>query len=344
MNSPNHTDRFLYLDNDRVLAALERVDVLGVLARALELHAAGKVLLPAEASLYWSCPDGTRARSLALPAAVLGEGLEVGLKIINASSGNSTYGLPRASGLLVLFDPVTARIKYLMSAEHVSSARTAGVSALTIAKFAPDAESLAILGAGALARAHLSYCRDILSAVKTIRIFDLDRARAEVLATETRALFSTDTDISVRRSARDAITAAEVVIAVTTTDTPYIEHAWLHPQALVMNVSLDDCTEEVFVRSQLLLVDDWALVSNDQRRLLGRLVELGRICGPHDRASSTACRRIDGEISTFLAKPTSVRSGTVVVNPFGMGISDIALGSAIARIAESSGFGTSLPI
>src|SRR3712207_2911620 len=93
--------------------ALARLDVVAVIEAALEDHARGAATLPAESYLAWPTPNGNAARSIAMHARIPrpGQPDACGVKMINASSGNLGRGLPRASGLTLLFDPETAQVE-----------------------------------------------------------------------------------------------------------------------------------------------------------------------------------------------------------------------------------------
>lgn len=333
----------LYLDSTDVLVALDEIDELHVLRETLRRHAVGEVLLPEEAALRWEAPDGTPARSLALPAGIEGAPTTVGVKIINANPANVSRSLPRASGLLLLFDPSTARVVCVMAAGHVSSRRTAAVSALAVERFAPSARSLALIGAGPLAAAHLAVGRRVMPDLAEVRLFDLAAQRSAQLAQQASELFGEAVDVVVAPTARDAVVGADVVIAVTTTTTPYVEWDWIEPEATIVNVSLDDCHAEVLERAALLVVDDWSLVANDDHRLLGRMAGAGHVAGPGEDLDG-AIRAVDGELGSYLVDDSFVRpSGVCVVNPFGMGIGDVALGATVHEWAAAHGVGVHLP-
>lgn len=331
----------LYLDNPAVLSALAEVDELAVVRDALLRHAAGEVTLPKEAVLRWPAGPGEEARSLALPASLEGDPRRAGLKVINANPANPRRGEPRASGLLLLFDPSSARIRCVMQAEHVSSHRTAAVSALALLAFASGATSMAVIGAGPLAEAHLRRCGSVLEALTDVRVFDREPERSAALTARGRELLRPQASIRAAGSAEEAVRGADVVIPVTTTSEPYIEHDWLAPEATVVNVSLDDCHAEVFERAALLVVDDWSLVEHDDQRLLGRLARAGRVSGP-GRIGAPGGRPVDGELGSYLAREIVRPAGLCVVNPFGMGITDVALGAAVHERAAALGLGVQL--
>jgi ornithine cyclodeaminase len=339
----------LYLSSADVRSALEIVDSVETVKAALVAHAQGRTQLPLEASLRWTTPSGEAARSLALPGAVRDDVFACGIKLINASLGNAGRGLPRASGLTLLFDAETARVSVIMEGAQISAARTAAVTFLAVQALGPDkARTVAIIGAGVLARAHLELFIDRLPTCNDFRIVDLVPDRAEALALEfAAAAGSRDTALRVERTAQAAVRAADVVVPVTTATEGYIEYDWLRPGAIVVNVSLDDVLPEVVLKADRLVVDDWAIVAGDDVRLLGRMVRAGIVVGPgRSNGTSGTPRAVDAELGAVLAglAPRRERPQEIVLmNPFGLGIEDVAVATAVAATARARGLGTSIP-
>nr|MDP9295939.1 ornithine cyclodeaminase [Actinomycetota bacterium] len=146
-------DDFLYLSRKEVEFACAELDAVEVVRQALRAHASGGTCLPPESYLEWSAPRVT-ARSIAMAGFVNGQ---PGVKLISANPANVDTGLPRASGLTLLLDPDTARVRCVMDAAHISALRTAAVTQLSIELLAsPGSELVAVLGAGELARAHVT--------------------------------------------------------------------------------------------------------------------------------------------------------------------------------------------
>ena len=323
-------DRILYLAEDEVELALGRIDPVAAVVAVLAAHARGETILPDEAYLRWE-RGGEVLRSLCIPAVV---DSSPGVKIINANPANPARGLPRASGLTLLFDPETARPICVMEAARISCLRTAAVTALAAELLAVRVERLALIGAGALARCHLDLLPRRLPELREIRIYDLEPERAGALEADAHSLAICD-------SAEQAIRGAELVVPLTTTTTGYIRYEWLEPGALLVNVSLDDPLPEVVLRADKLFVDDWQLVAADDRRLLGRMLRDGSICGPE----GAGARVVDGELGELLIGARSGRSHPdeiILVNPFGLAIEDLAIARQVYQHATSVGLGTPL--
>lgn len=313
-------------------AALAAVDALEVVRDAFIAHHRRRTVLPAEACLRWQAPDGGAARSIAMHA-YLPAPPRAGIKLINGAINNPGRGIPRAMGIIALFDPLTAQITDLLPAAEISATRTAAVSTLAAQCLTRQhPKRLAILGAGFLAATHARMIPAALC-LEELVVFDIERRRAEDLVNR-----SSLPRVHVAASAEDAVQGADVVVTATTVTEPYLEFEWLAPGCVVLNVSLDDLRSEVFMRADALYVDDWTMVTADSHRQLGKLAREGRIVAPGVPPASDA-RAITAELGALFAGDAPQRSDEqqrIVVNPFGLAISDISLAAAI-RASIGSG-------
>jgi len=335
-----------YLTGDDVLAAVQHTDPVTVVSDTLLLHAEGRTTLPEEACLGWQTTGGATARSLVLPGALWGAEPALGVKIINSSLANPDRGIPRANGLIVLFDRETARPVAIMHAAHLSALRTSAYTALSVRLLGPPAPAkIAVIGAGALGQAHLRLlaprCPGAWFAVHD----HLPHRRDELVSTMT----AEGLPCRPAHTAQDAVRDAGIVITTTTTTTGYLPYGWLAPGALVAHVSLDDVLPDVVKLADLVIVDDWPLVAADGKRLAGRMYRSGELLGPggetYDVAAPTA-RRVDATLADIVSgRHPGRRSPDQIVlsNPFGMGILDVAMGAEVLRVAVGLGLGTLLP-
>ncbi|MEV8627484.1 NAD(P)-binding domain-containing protein [Streptomyces sp. NPDC051079] len=330
-----------YLDGATVAELCERIDPLEVVTEAFLGVRAGRSGVAPEAALRWTAPDGTAARSLILPARHEGN---YGSKIINACIGNVDRGLPRAAGLIVLYDPETAAPVCLMEGARISALRTAAVSLAALRAVRPlsTVDRVALLGCGRQGRTHL----DLLAArgaVKSVVAYDLSPGRAEAFAEELRASLP-GIEVETVTDPEAAVRSAPVTIAATTTTTSYVPLAWLPEGSVFVNVSLDDAAEDVLLGADHLFVDDWHLVSEDDTRLLGRLAQAGRATAPGTTAPGA--RPVDADLATLLSggytRPIGAADRTVI-NPFGMGVHDVALAARVHAAAREAGTGVLLP-
>jgi N-[(2S)-2-amino-2-carboxyethyl]-L-glutamate dehydrogenase len=339
---PASADALLYLCAAEVAELAKAIDPVEVVTSAFRALRGGRAEITPEAALRWTAADGTAARSLILPARYADA---YGCKIINACVGNPDRGLPRAHGLVVLADPDTAAPICILEGGQISALRTAAVSvaALRAVRDIGMIRHLALLGCGRQARTHL----ELLAArtrVATVTVYDTSPERAAAFARTAAALVPAAV-MTVADSARAAVHSADVCIAATTTTTPYLPLDWLPRDAVFLNVSLDDATEELLLGCGYLVVDDWELVRQDETRLLGRLALAGRVSGPGVPAPPGG-RAVDAELGTLLAdhgpEPADA-PGPVVINPFGMGVHDIAVAAHVYAAALDRPASTWLP-
>ena len=335
----------LYLCKKEVEAICRAIDSVSVMRDLFMLHGAGKTILPDEAYLAWTNANGEEVRSLNMPGCVFGRGAVAGTKIINSNPFNVLRGLPRASGLTVLYDSFSTRITCVMEAAHLSSLRTASVTCLAVELLSiKNIESIAVIGAGVLARAHVYLLARRLPGLRHILLFDLKRERAEELSRDLQSLMVPGLEIEVVSSAEAAIRQAQLIVPVTTVTSGYIQFDWLQPGALLSNVSLDDPRPEVVLKAHKVIVDDWNLVKTDKRRLIGRMYCEGSVIGP-DSSSSNGARRIDAQLGEIVAGTRAGRTSDdeiILFNPFGLAIEDVALAAEVYRVAKELGVGTLL--
>jgi ornithine cyclodeaminase/alanine dehydrogenase-like protein (mu-crystallin family) len=337
------SDGILYLTEADVAAVLPGIDAVEIMGMVHLKHAQGLTTLPAESHLRWTTPSGARARSLALAGYLDGDAPEIGIKVINGSLSNPGNGLPRASGLTLLFDPETARIRCVMEGARISSVRTAANSVLAFRTFArPSSDTLAIIGAGAIGAAHLEVALSGLPALRRIYLYDVVAERAQRLLSEREAaIHASGVRCVVVDTPEEAIRHSDWTAAATTTARPYVSWGWLRPRAVVSNVGLDDVEHEVYLNADKLLVDDWNLVCSDEFRTLGQLHRSGVVAAPGAPLDG-AHRRVDAELGGLLASEVEADravDGVVLFNPFGMAICDVALASEVERHARRQGLG-----
>lgn len=328
----------LYLSGADVDKACQEVDPVACVAQALAAHAAGEVDLPDEAVLRWEPQGGGMARTLNMPGLIGGPVPVIGTKIINASIQNPTLGLPRASGLTLLFNPVTARPEAILQAAGISALRTAAVSTLAARHLQPDvAQVLGVIGAGPIARAHVLLMTEHLQ-IDRVLVCDLVDDRAEALVKDLRDVCAPATVEHVAEP-DELVRAADIVVTATTTTTAYIRYDWLKPGSLVVNVSLDDVDEEAYLRADRLYVDDWNLVVADTQRLMGKLARADKIAAP---GGSGGGRPVTGTVGQLVSGTCPGRDDErqiVVVNPFGMAIGDLAIASRVYEVALLRNYG-----
>jgi len=335
--------QLIYLRRQDVEEICKELDPVALAKEVFRLKASGEVILPDEAYLSWKNRRGEPVRSLNMPAYVGGKFGVAGTKIINGNIENPKRGLPRASGLTLLFDEENVRVTCVMEGACVSALRTAAVSTLSISLLANGPiSSAAVIGTGVIGATHLELMAKTFGSLQRVVLFDLNRDQAESLAWKMGPL---PLSVEVASSAEEAVRSSEVVVTATTVTSGYVRYAWLKPGAVVVNVSLDDLLPEVFLKADRVFVDDWNLVRQDSRRLLGKMYREGLVADPQDTTVNLKARKIDGELCDIVVGRRPGRGSSqeiIVVNPFGLAIEDIAFASKIYEIARMRSIGTLL--
>jgi len=342
-------DTLLYLSGKDVQTVCQELDSVAIIREVFALHSGGQTILPDEAYLSWTNERGESARSLNMPGFVGGTVGAVGTKIINGNISNPQHGLPRASGLTLLYDPLTARITCILEGAYISSLRTASVTALATELLqGPDIECMAVIGAGVLAAAHINLLVQRLPRLRSIFLYDVSPERITLLRQELASTLAAHNVLfQAASTAEEAIRPAQLIVPTTTTTDGYIRYDWLQPGSLLVNISLDDPLPEVVHRADLVVVDDWNLIRNDPRRLLGRMYREGTLLGPDEPYDVTKqeVRRVDaqlGEIVTGTKTGRQRPNDIILVNPFGLSLEDVALAACIYQKARDLHLGISL--
>ncbi len=285
-------------------------------------------------------PRGEGAFAHAMPALLRGDAADgrddlLGLKWISGVPANLLADLPALTALVIVNDPQTGIPRAIMDGGPITAARTAAVSGVAIAHWAPAAPRrdgrgfrAAIVGAGAQGRGHLPVLGHVLPGAD-LAIFDREPARATDLAALAREVEGIGT-VRVAGSAREAVSTADVVLTcvsfgpvrqVMTAD-------WFAPDALVVPVDYDtSVAADVASSAAVFLVDEVAQFAASRAA--------GSFDGYPDPTATMGEALLAG-----LPRPAN---GRVVAAHLGTGLADLVFADAILRAAEASGLGIVLP-
>lgn len=155
------------------------------------------------------------------------------VKVVSLFDGNSQRGLARIQATVLLIEPDTGRLDALLDGASLTAIRTAAASgAATDLLSRPESRTLAILGAGVQARAHVEAVRAVRS-IETVKVYGPTRAKVDALIRE----FEGRPEVAVRfvaaGSASEAVTGADIVCATTTSRFPVFHDHDLLPGAHV---------------------------------------------------------------------------------------------------------------
>ncbi len=148
-----------------------------------------------------------------------------GIKTVTFKPDNPAQGLPTIQGAYLLIDNATGTPVAMMDGTELTRRRTAAASALAADYLArKDAATLAVFGAGALAR-HFVLAHASVRPVKTVHVVNRSRDKAEALVVELQALGFAAMASEPEAAAR----AADIVSCVTSSTVPLVKGAWLRP-------------------------------------------------------------------------------------------------------------------
>ena len=326
---------FLVLSQEDVVAAggLDMDACLATIEETLVLHHRGETVAPQKSALHWSDDidtDEKLGRIMAMPAFVGGSIAMAGIKWIPSVPQNPARGLPRGIGVILLSDPDTGLPVCFMDGTVVSAMRTGAVSGLAARALArPGARVVTLYGAGVQARTQLAALERSLPGLAEVRVVDPSTEQlAAFVARESEGrppLVPCD-------DPREAARGADVLVPASMAPAPFIEADWLEPGGLVLSVSSLDIAVEVVTTADLVVTDDFEHETYHPSRPLSRAREAG---GLADRdvvplgaiLAGDHPGRTDGE-------------QRIVVSPVGLGIEDVAFGTAVYRRARELGIGS----
>ena len=213
----------LMLSERDVRRLLEPDALLDALAAEFVALSAGGVSAPKRSELS---ADSAGALFL-MPAYRPGRALTT--KLVSLFHGNEALGLPGHHALICLFDAHTGVALSVMDGTYITAMRTAGTAALTTRLLArPDVRTLAIIGAGVQAHAHLAIVPHVREFTE-IRIASRRLEHAEELA-------SMDARAHVAVSIEEAVRGADVVCLCTNAAESVIQSEWLNSGTHVTSV------------------------------------------------------------------------------------------------------------
>lgn len=324
----------LVLNKLEVESLLDPDALRAAVAAALSDLSAGRASMPTRIAALVAERDALLA---AMPAYLPGAGA-LTTKLVSLFPRNTDR--PTHQAVIVAFDPETGTPAALMDGEAITAARTAAGSALATDLLArPDAATLAVLGTGVQARAHLR-------AVPRVRRFgDIvigarDAAKATALAREIAA----ETGMSVRAASyADAVRAGEVVCACTHSADPVVRREWLRPGTHINSVGYNTAGREVdgeTVAAARVVVESRAAAlapppggSND---LLWPIRD-GLIDAAHVYAEL-------GEIVSGTRPGRADASQLTLYKSVGVAVEDAAAAALVLRLARERGVGRTIEI
>jgi ornithine cyclodeaminase/alanine dehydrogenase-like protein (mu-crystallin family) len=330
--------RVLLLSHRDVLAVLTPQACAEAMAAVLTQRARGEtymplrsVMAPPEASGFMGLMPGWRGPQD-------GNAAMFALKAVCIMPGNPARGLDAHQGLVTLFDAESGQPTAILDASAITEIRTAAVTAVATGALARrDARTLAILGAGTQARAHLLALAGVLE-FERVRVYAPTEAHARALIDQAGHIRA---ELTVAASAQDALAGADVVVTATSAREPVLRRDWLKPGAHVNAVGASSPQareiDTATVAASALFCDSRESLRNEAGEFRLAITE-GLIAGQeHVRAElgevlagTAPGRRDEGELTLFRS--------------LGLAVEDLAAAECAVAAATARGLGTEVEL
>jgi len=313
----------LVLGHADITRALPMDECIEAMAAVLAAHARGELHQPLRSV---SVPPDSDGFLGLMPAHRGGARPLFSLKAVCIFPGNPARGLDAHQGTVTLFDGETGVPTAILDASAITEIRTAAVSAVATRLLArEDAKTLAILGSGVQAGAHLR-------ALRLVRDFDRVLAyspnHAERLGVE------------VAPSAQDAVRDADVVVTATNSREPVLERAWLaegaHVNAAGASAPTSRELDTATVAAAALFCDSRESLAHEAGEYRLALDE-GLIDATHTRATL-------GEVAAGLRPGRTSGREITLFRSLGLGIEDLAAAEHAVDNARRLGLGTEVEL
>jgi ornithine cyclodeaminase/alanine dehydrogenase-like protein (mu-crystallin family) len=325
----------LVLSDADVRSALELGECERAMAAALIAYSRGSAHVPLR--FIMRPPEAAGVMAL-MPAYRSDEATDdpgtFALKAICLMPGNPQRGLDAHQGTVTLFDGETGGPTAILNTSAVTEVRTAAATAAATRALArADSRVLTVLGGSVQARSHLA-------ALAGVRDWEQIRAYAPTRE-HAQALTAVVPELVVAGSAREAVAGADVVVTVTSSRRPVLEHEWLAPGAHVnaVGASTPDAWEVpvATVAAAALFCDSRESLRNEAGEFREAIAE-GAIGGDeHVRA----------EIGEVLAGDAQGRRDDAELTLFrslGIAVEDLAAARVAVARARELGIGTEVEL
>ena len=336
---PEITLSILYLNRDEVVALGGEDMTLAVrdMEKLLVLREQGEVRVPDKVSMNFGktiAEEKIYGRINAMPGFVGGDVQMAGIKWVGSNPGNLAKGLPRASAVTILNDPVTKFPLCVMDGTVISNTRTGAVGGAAVKWLAKkDARTMTIFGAGLIAEYMLEASAVGCPTLETFCVYDLVRERTEAFARKMSEKLGKT--VVAAEDGKAAAKRSDVVVTATGAASPVIDYEDLGPGALYVNFGGFECTYDTVSKADRRFVDNWQAVKHRDTSAIAKMANEGLISDSE----------VDGELGAVIAGTNPGRRNdeeVIYFNCVGMGIEDVIIAARVFRKALETGVGTML--
>ena len=269
-------------------------------------------------------------RIIAMPAYIGGNFNVAGIKWIASFPENINKGIPRAHSIVILNNADTGEPIAVINSSLLSIIRTVSVSGLIMEYYdmarKPQSFNLGIIGWGPIGQYHFKLFSDLFGD-KLSKIFLYD---IRPVINKKTIDYPDKKRIVVTNNWEDVYRNSDVFITCTVAKDRYVDKKPKNG-SLQLNISLRDYKVDVFdYFKDAIIVDDWDEVCRENTDIEIMHKEKGLDRNSIKTINDVVCRNYLEKIE---------REKSIMFNPMGMGIFDIAIGQYYYNQAMNKGVG-----
>jgi ornithine cyclodeaminase/alanine dehydrogenase-like protein (mu-crystallin family) len=250
---------------------------------------------------------------------------------VNLPDNAELRGLPTIQGVVVVSDAKDGRPLAIMESITLTGIRTAATAALAAHYGArKDSKRLAIIGCGAQARYQLEALRTMFP-LETVRVFDIDMARADAFAA---AHSKPDCTVTLASTVRVAIADVDICVTCTTSKCAVLTEDLDLKGCFVAAVGADNPEKReiapALMRRARILVDDLEACASGGD--LSHALRAGALAQDHAHADLA-------ELASHKKRGRLSPEELVIFDSSGSGVQDVATAWAAYQAAARTGIG-----
>ena len=307
--------------------------------RAFELFVAGEVIQPHKTTLKVTSKGAEQGTGLVnfLPAYVNFDGKEIySVKALGAMPSNVEKGIPRATGLITLFDSATKSPICIMDAQVISATRTGAVSLLAAKKFVrPDVQEIGLVGAGINMRTQLLGLKEAIPGLKKVKVHSRGESKVRFAVEMAER---TGLEIIPVETAREAVTNMDMIVTcLPNVSKPVVMAEDVKISGVtVFNIGCYECEDVLLKRMDRVVADIW-----EQGKHRG--VQSHAVAVKNGVILETKIEDL-APVLTDKAPGRITKDENIFFCPTGLGFEDAVVAWRIYNTALNKGIGTKLDL
>lgn len=317
------------LDYSDVRVLLRMGDAIELVERAFKEKGLGRVQMPTKTYLFFDKYNGDLRT---MPAYF--QYLDIaGVKIVNSHPNNPIkYGLPTVMAIIILVDPKTGKPLCLMDGTLITGVRTGAAVAVATKYLArKNSRVVGIIGAGSMAPYSIEALHHVMK-IEDIKIFDINKSRAERLAKEVKLNYNISTNVVEKCS--DVVKDVDVLVTLTPSREPIVKNEWvsegIHINAMGADAPGKEELDPMILKRAKIIVDD-----------MEQAIHSGEVNVPISK-NILQPNEIYGELGEIIVgkKPGRVYDNEITVfDSTGLAIQDVITAWYVYEEAEKKGLG-----